>query len=105
MPQVKNQQDTRKGRLFPEIQWSTEQIAQSKAKNQATYQHCRIIFERIKPQFIQTHYNWFVAIDPNSEEYYVEKDEQVAIQKLHHKHPDTIPIIFKINDTGACGTI
>ncbi len=61
MSQETNLQNIHRGRLFPEIQWSLEQIAQSKAKNQATYQHCRIIFERIKPQFIQTNYNWFVA--------------------------------------------
>lgn len=95
----------RRGRVFPEIQWSPEQIAQSKAENEAIYQHCKIIFERIKPKLIQTHYNWFMAIDANREEYFIDKDEDVATQMLRQKHPDAIPVLFKINETGACGTI
>ncbi|MDM8560339.1 hypothetical protein [Candidatus Parabeggiatoa sp. HSG14] len=94
-----------RGRLFPEIQWSLEKIAQSKAENQAIYQHCRVIFERVKSQFIKTHYNWFIAIEPNSEEYVIEKDEQIATKKLCQKHPNAIPVLFKLNETGACGTI
>ena len=105
MQPEKNTRKVRRGRLFPEIQWSLEKIAQSQAENQAIYQHCRVIFERVKPQFIQTHYNWFIAIEPNSEEYVIEKDEQVATQKLRMRHPDAIPVLFKLNKTGACGTI
>jgi hypothetical protein len=104
LPEKKTRK-VRQKRLFPQIQWTSEQLAQSKAENQAIYQHCRVIFERIKPQFIQTHYNWFIAIEPDSEEYVVEKDEQVATQKLRQKHPEAIPVLFKLNETGACGTI
>jgi hypothetical protein len=95
----------RRGRIFPEIQWTPEQIAESKAKNQALYQHCKAIFERVKPQIIKTHYNWFMAIDPNSGEYFLEKDKEVATQKLRQKYPESIPVVFKMNETGACGTI
>jgi hypothetical protein len=95
----------RRGRLFPEIQWSPEKIAQSKAENEAIYQHCKGIFERVKPEYVQTHYNWFIAIEPNSEEYFIDKDEDVATQRLCQKHPQAIPVLFKINETGACGTI
>jgi len=95
----------RRGRLFPEIQWSAEEIAKSKAENEAIYQHCKVIFERVKPKLIQNHYNCFMAIEPKSEEYFIDQDEQVATQSLRYKHPDAIPVLFKINDTGACGTI
>ena len=107
MPQETMTRKVRRGRVFPEIQWSPEQIAQSKAENEAIYQHCKRIFERMKPKFkfIQTHYNWFMAIDANSEEYFIDKEEDVATQMLCQKHPDAIPVLFKINETGACGTI
>jgi hypothetical protein len=95
----------RRGRLFPEIQWSAEEIAQSQAENEAIYQRCKVIFERVKPKLIKTHYNWFIAIEPKSEEYFIAQDEQVATQGLRYKHPDAIPVLFKINETGACGTI
>ncbi len=100
-----NTHNVRRGRLFPEIQWSAKEIAKSKAENEAIYQHCKVIFERVKPKLIQNHYNWFMAIEPKSGEYIIDQDEQVATQGLRYKHPDAIPVLFKINDTGACGTI
>jgi hypothetical protein len=105
MPEEKKTRQVRRGRIFPEIQWSPEEIARSIAENEAIYQHCKGIFERVKPEFIQTHYNWFIAIEPNSEEYFIDKDEDVATQRLCQKHPQGIPVLFKINETGACGTI
>jgi len=105
MPEEKTTRQARRGRLFPEIQWSPEKIAQSKAENEAIYQHCKRIFERVKPEYVQTYYNWFIAIEPNSEEYFIDKNEDVATQRLCQKHPQAIPVLFKINETGACGTI
>jgi len=105
MPEKQTTRKVRRGRIFPEIQWTPEQITQSKAKNQAIYQHCKIIFERVKPQFIKAHYNWFMAIEPNSKEYFLDKNEEIATHKLRQKHPEGIPVLFKINETGACGTI
>jgi len=102
---LKNTCNVHRGRIFPEIQWTPEQIAQSKAKNQAIYQHCQVIFERVKPQFMETHYDWFMAIEPNREEYFIDKDEEIVIQKLRQKYPESIPVLFKINEIGACGTI
>jgi len=105
MHEEKTIRKVRRGRLFPEIQWSPEQIAQSQAENEAIYQHCKAIFEQVKPKLIKTHYNWFMAIASNSDEYFIDKDEEVATQLLRHKQPDAIPVLFKINETGACGTI
>jgi len=98
-------QTVRRGRVFPEIQWTPKQIALSKAENEAIYQHCKVIFERLKPQFIKTHYNWFMAIEPNSKAYVIDKNEQMATQRLCHQYPNAVPVLFKINETGACGTI
>ena len=94
-----------RGRLFPEIQWSSDKIAKSKAENDAIYQHCKIIFEALKAKLIKTHYNYFIAIASNSEEYCIDKDQEIATQLLRSKNLDALPVLFKINDTGACGTI
>jgi hypothetical protein len=105
MPEKQTTRPVRRGRIFPETQWTPEQIAESKAKSQALYQHCQVIFERVKPQFIKIHYNWFMAIEPNSEEYFIDEDKEIATQKLRQKYPEGRPVVFKINETGACGTI
>jgi len=95
----------RRGRLFPEIQWSPEKIAQKKAEDSAIYQRCKAIFSRVQPELIKTHYNWFIAIAPERGEYFIERDEELATQMVHQKYPKAIPFLFKINETGVSGTI
>ncbi|MCG6138818.1 MAG: hypothetical protein MET45_30210 [Nostoc sp. LLA-1] len=34
---------------------------------------CRVIFERLREQLTETHYNWFIAIDPESENYWIDQ--------------------------------
>ena len=46
-----------RGRIFPEIQWTTEQKAQQQAEREAFYQRCNPIFDRVKSELIATHYN------------------------------------------------
>lgn len=63
------------------------------------------IFERVRPDLIKDRHDWFIAIDPKSEEYFIDADEVVATEKLREKHPHATPYIFRINETGACGKI
>ena len=95
----------RRGRLFPEIQWSEEKKAQWRAEREAFYQRCKPIFDRLKPELIKTHYNWYMAVEPDSGDYFIDKDDMVATKMCRQKHPNAIPFLFRINRTGACGTI
>lgn len=95
----------RQGRLFPEIQWTEEQKSQYEAELESTYQRCKVIFDRVQPELIKTHYRWFMAIEPDSGDYFIEQDEKVATQMCREKYPHLIPVLFRINETGACGTI
>jgi hypothetical protein len=54
----------RQGRVFPEIQWTPERIADREVEREAFYQRCYPIFDRIRAEKIATHHNWFVAIEP-----------------------------------------
>jgi len=105
MTEAKSTRILRRGRLFPQYQWSAEQIAQWNAERLSRYQRCQVIFERIQPKLIETHYNWFMAIAPDSGDYCMDKDKEVATQRLFQQHPDAIPVLFKINKTGVCGTL
>ncbi len=95
----------RRGRIFPEIQWTQAQQAQWQAEHQAFRQRCQEIFNHIKPVLMQTHYNCYIAVEPDSGEYFVDAEPQVASLQCRQKYPGKIPHIFRINETGACGTI
>lgn len=105
MTEAKPTRKVYRGRIFPEIQWSPEKIAQWKAKKAARHQRCQEIFKRVQSELIESHYNWFMAIEPNSGDYFIDLDEEVATSMLRQKHPNAIPVLYKINETGVCGTI
>ncbi|MDZ8068075.1 MAG: hypothetical protein RMY64_21005 [Nostoc sp. DedQUE08] len=105
MTETKPTRTARRGRIFPEIQWNEEQKALHEAKREAFYQRCKPIFERVKSELIETHYNWFVAVEPDSGEYFVDKDLEVVSLRCRKQHPGKIHYAFRINESGACGTI
>lgn len=105
MTETKTTRTVRRGRIFPEIQWTEEQFAQWEAEGEEFYQRCKPIFDKVKAELIDTHYNWFVAVEPDSGEYFVDKDLEVASRVCRDKHPDKIHYAFRINETGVCGTI
>ncbi|AFZ58713.1 hypothetical protein ACOWPH_10550 [Anabaena sp. PCC 7938] len=64
MKETKSNYTVRRGRIFPEIQWTQEQKAQWQAECETLYQHSKIIFEQLQPELIKTHYNWYIAVEP-----------------------------------------
>ncbi len=105
MTETKTNRKVRRGRIFPEIQWSEEKKAQWKAEQEAFRKRCQPIFERVKPELIKTHYNWYIAVEPESGDYFIDKDEIVAMQMSRQKHPNAPFYLFRINETGISGTI
>lgn len=105
MTEAKHTRVARRGRIFPEIQWTEEQFAQWKAKQDEFYQRCKPIFDLVQPELIKTHYNWYMAVEPESGEYFIALDEMTAIKMSSQKHPKCPVFIFKINETGVAGTI
>ncbi|GAX39024.1 hypothetical protein [Nodularia sp. NIES-3585] len=68
---------------------------------------CRAVFERLREQLIKTHYNWFIAIDPESENYLIDQTLPGLTQQIRHSYHDTDVklTIFRLNDTGTCGRL
>jgi hypothetical protein len=95
----------RRGRIFPEIQWSEEEKAKHKARREAFYQRCWAIFEQLKPALLYKYYGWYIAIEPDSGDYVIDPDKEVASRKVREKYPHTIHHIFGINETGVSGRI
>jgi hypothetical protein len=81
MTQLSSNYTPRRGRVFPEYQLSVAEKAQLKAEDEVFYQRCRVIFNRIQPELIKEHYDWFIVIEPESGDYVIAPDETVARQK------------------------
>lgn len=105
MTDTKPTRNVRRGRLFPEIQWTEEQKAKWREEGEAFHKRCQVIFDKVQPQLIQTHYNWYLAVEPESGDYFVERDELVVINMSRQKHPNAPVFVFRINETGVAGTI
>jgi hypothetical protein len=95
----------RRGRLFPEYTIPPEELARRKAEKDARCQKSRVVFEQLRPQLIDNHYNWFMIIEPNSGDYFIDPDEEVAAQKARQKYPSGWLVTFRLNQTGTCGMI
>lgn len=52
-----------------------------------------------------THYNWYIVIDPDSGEYFIEKDQLVAFEKLRANPPQKLMVVRRLNESGVCGSI
>ena len=105
MTRAKSNRTARRGRIFPEIQWTKEQKAQKRSEREDLYERCKLIFDRVKSDLMNTHYNWYIAIEPDSGEYFLDRDNLVVAQIAHQKYPNAKLHVFRINETGVCGTI
>ena len=105
MTEAKSTRTVHRGRIFPEIQWTEHQKAQWKAERQAFKQRCQSIFAQVQPELINTHHNWYMAVEAESGEYFIDEDALVVAQKAHEKYPNVRLHVFRINETGVCGRI
>lgn len=105
MTQQQPKHQARRGRIFPELSISLEEQVRKEAENEAFYQRCRPIFERLRPKLIENHYNWFIVIEPVSEDYFVDQDSRAALLQALEKHPQAEFFTFRLNKTGVCGRI
>jgi hypothetical protein len=102
MIRVSEERSVRQGRVFPERQLSPEEKAKRKAEREEMMRRCQVIFDRVQPELINDHYDWFMVIEPDSGDYFIDEDEIEAINKARDKHPTAKCTIFCINETGAC---
>lgn len=105
MTQQKAERTPRRGRIFPEVTLSPEERAQRQVEAEAFHRRGRAIFDRLRPELIEKHYNWFILIEPESGGYFIASDSMAALQQALEKHPHARFATFRINETGVCGRI
>lgn len=97
----------RRTRILPPSAIAPEELRRRQEQRHALAMRCRAVFERLRPQLIETHYNWFIAIDPDTEQYLIDQNLQKLTQQISHSYGDTEVklTIFRLNDTGTCGRL
>jgi hypothetical protein len=105
MIQTTSNRPRRRGRLFPEFTIPSEELARRKAERDQRCQRSQAIFDIICPKLMDEYYNWFMIIEPNSGDYFIDRDEEIAAQKAREKYPSGWLVTFRLNETGACGNI
>jgi hypothetical protein len=95
----------KKGRLFSHNPLSQEELNRRVVENKTLYTRCYPIFQEIQSKFMKDHYDWFVVIEPDSGDYIMDADEDIALQKAIDLFPNQRLITFCLNETGACGKI
>lgn len=104
-PTSRSKRQARRGRIFPEHNWSPERMAKYKAEREELLKGCRAVFDRVAPELIADHYNWFIVIEPNSGDYFIDPDVKVAVQKAWQKYTINMLVTLRLNETGTCGRI
>lgn len=94
----------RRSRIFPE-RIPPEELARQQAEREAFSQRCRAVFKQLLPELIDKYYGWYIAIEPDSGDYFIDADKEAASQKARQKYPNAIHHMFGINETGASGRI
>ncbi|MBD2777232.1 hypothetical protein [Iningainema tapete] len=105
MTEIKTVRRRRQGRIFPEFTIPPEELARREAEKNARGKKARSYFEQICPQLIEEHYNWFITIEPNSGDYFIDQDLETAEQKARQNYSSGWLVTFRLNETGACDRI
>ena len=107
MTNLSEKQKPRRGRICPERTILPEEIARRKAERTKLGLRCREIFEQIRPQLIEKHYNWFIAIEPNTGEYLIDPKLLGILAKIRERYGDTDAMLttFRLNEKGTCGRV
>ncbi|KAF3889134.1 MULTISPECIES: hypothetical protein [Nostocales] len=103
MTQTKPTRLRSQGRIFPKYSIPPEELDKREAEKHTRVKRYREIFEQASSQLIQDHYNWFIVIDPQSGDYFIDPGEEVAVHKARLKYPNGMVGIMRLNETGTCG--
>lgn len=107
MTQLSEKRKALRARISPKPTIPPEELARRAAERTELRLRGQAIFERIRPQLIGEYYNWFIAIDPDSEEYLIDPKLLGIVQKMKEQYGDKITMLrmFRLNETGNCGSI
>jgi uncharacterized C2H2 Zn-finger protein len=92
--------------LFPDRpRFSSEEITKRQSEQEIFAQRCREIFHRVYPELVNKYHDWFIYIEPNSGEYFIDSERILAREKAKEKYPTAVLMAMCLNETGTVGKI
>lgn len=104
-PMTQTAETHRNRRIFPNVNWTEAEKQQRNAEQQARWERCYPVFEKLRSELIQNHYNWYLTIEPETGEYFLDCNSIANLKKARKKYPHSIFCTFGINETGVSGKI
>ena len=77
MTNTKSVRRRQPGRIFPEFTIPPEELAKRETERNARGEKARVVFNRVRSELINDHYNWFMVIEPNTGDYFVHFTERI----------------------------
>lgn len=106
MTQLSEKRKALRARISPERITPPEELARREAERSELRLRGQKIFERIRPELIGEYYNWFIAIEPDSEEYLIDPTLLGIVKKIkEYGEKNVMLTTFRLNETGTCGRI
>lgn len=75
------------------------------SESEIRYQKALIIFNQLYPQLINRCFNWYLAINSDTNEYFLEQEYLKLFERLRQQPQKGKMVIFRVNETGICGRI
>ena len=97
----------RQNQKISNSKFTVSQLANQQAQKNELGEHCRVIFEKIRPQLLKDYENWLIAIEPETEHYLIAPKLDELIEKIKQQYPNNQvkTTIFCLNQSGSCGKI
>jgi len=62
---------------------------------------CRPIFERLFTELGDRYQNWLVAIEPESQDYFLGQDDYEILARARKKHPKAVFFTYRLSQNPA----
>jgi len=84
------------GRVLP-----PKEIARRKAARAEFGDRCRAVFEKLRPQLREQYYNWFIAVDPDCDEYLIDPSLEGLVGKIRARYQEGLVKLttYRLNET------
>lgn len=61
----------------------------------------RLIYDRLCPELSKDYLGWYIAIEPDSSDVFLNANKALAQQEARQKHPERLICIFKVMASGV----
>lgn len=85
-------------RPFVGIRQYTNQFS-PKLANPGFIKRSRLIYDALHPELIKDYAGWYITIEPDSGDYFLDANKAVAQQKARQKHPERLICTFQLRET------